>query len=182
MERVRTGRTIGFLVRRKSNGHLEGVINMSEPVMGVLQSAYLGFYAFAGFERQGNMTEGLSLILDHVSGLFKERWKRTFSLLISLSSVLIHRLSLCKKSVLPVTQSGVSEAATHRLAMLPRQFPGSRLFASGSAIGDNPNNARQQRCAARRSCRRRFLRPQSRARLSRPPVRCLTECAIGGRG
>ena len=65
LERIRSGRTIGFLVRRKSDECLAGVINVSEPVMGVFRSAYLGFYAFAGFEAKGYMTEGLSLVLDH---------------------------------------------------------------------------------------------------------------------
>jgi ribosomal-protein-alanine N-acetyltransferase len=65
LERIRIGRTIGFLVRRKSDEHLAGVINMSEPVMGVFRSAYLGFYAFAGFEARGYMTEGMSLVLDY---------------------------------------------------------------------------------------------------------------------
>ncbi len=32
--------------------------------MGLLRSAYLGFYAFAGLAAQGYMTEGLSLVLD----------------------------------------------------------------------------------------------------------------------
>ncbi len=65
LERIRSGRTIGFLVRRKSDECLAGVINVSEPVMGVFRSAYLGFYGFAGFERKGYMTEGISLLLDH---------------------------------------------------------------------------------------------------------------------
>ncbi|HUI85115.1 MAG TPA: GNAT family protein [Candidatus Binatia bacterium] len=64
LERISSGRTIGFLVRRKSDGQVASVINVSEPVMGVLQSAYLGFYAFAGFERQGYLREGLALVLD----------------------------------------------------------------------------------------------------------------------
>ena len=36
-----------------------GVINLSEIVLGAFRSAYLGYYAFAGFERQGLMREGL---------------------------------------------------------------------------------------------------------------------------
>jgi [ribosomal protein S5]-alanine N-acetyltransferase len=64
LRRIREGRTIGFLIRRKSDQKLAGVINASEPVMGALQSAYLGFYAFCGMERQGYMTESLALVLD----------------------------------------------------------------------------------------------------------------------
>jgi ribosomal-protein-alanine N-acetyltransferase len=47
-----------------ADNRLAGVINIGEPVMGVLQSGYLGFYAFAGCERQGYMSEGLVLVLD----------------------------------------------------------------------------------------------------------------------
>jgi ribosomal-protein-alanine N-acetyltransferase len=65
LERVRSGRAIPFLVRVVAGGHLAGVINVSDPVMGVFCSAYLGFYAFAGFEGQGYMTEGVALVLDH---------------------------------------------------------------------------------------------------------------------
>src|SRR5271165_165498 len=65
LERIREGRTIGFLVRYKSDNCLAGVVNASEPVMGVFRSAYLGFYAFSGFAAKGYMTEGMSLLLDY---------------------------------------------------------------------------------------------------------------------
>jgi len=65
LERIRSGRAIAFLVRRKSDKCLAGAINVSEPVMGVFCSAYLGFYAFTPLQGQGYMTEGLSLVLDY---------------------------------------------------------------------------------------------------------------------
>lgn len=49
-------------------GELAGVINLSEIVRGLFQSAYLGYYAFAPFAGQGYMTEGLSLALDQAFG------------------------------------------------------------------------------------------------------------------
>ena len=58
-------------MRRKSDQQLAGVVNVSEPVMRAFQSAYLGFYAFAGMERQGLMTEGLALVLD---AAFDQAW------------------------------------------------------------------------------------------------------------
>ncbi len=64
LEKISSGRTIGFLVRRESDKCLAGVVNVSEPVMGCFRSAYLGFYAFVGSEARGYMTEGLSLVLD----------------------------------------------------------------------------------------------------------------------
>lgn len=64
MARIRSGRKIGSFLRRHSDQQLVGVVNVSEPVMGAFCSAYLGFYAFSGFERQGHMTAGLALVLD----------------------------------------------------------------------------------------------------------------------
>ncbi|MAZ45031.1 MAG: hypothetical protein CMF48_07650 [Legionellales bacterium] len=55
-------RQISFLLKKRDDGAIVGVINVSEIVRGVFQSAYLGFYAFAGHERQGYMSEGLSLV------------------------------------------------------------------------------------------------------------------------
>jgi len=46
MERIRTGRTVGFLVRRKSDDYLAGVINVSEPVMGVFSQRLFGVLLF----------------------------------------------------------------------------------------------------------------------------------------
>lgn len=65
---IREGRKIGFLLRRRTDRQPMGVINVSEPVMGVFRSAYLGFYAFAPHERQGYMSEGLALVLDRAFG------------------------------------------------------------------------------------------------------------------
>ena len=64
LERIKSGRTIPNLIRLTTDNRPVGVINISEPVMGVFQSAYLGFYAFAGFEHRGLMAEGLALVLD----------------------------------------------------------------------------------------------------------------------
>lgn len=46
-----------------SDGDLIGVINVSEIVRGVFQSAYLGFYAFAPHQGQGYMSAGLGLVI-----------------------------------------------------------------------------------------------------------------------
>jgi ribosomal-protein-alanine N-acetyltransferase len=64
LERAANGRTLPFWIRLRANHQLAGVINIGEPVMGVFQSGYLGFYAFAGCERQGYMSEGLALVLN----------------------------------------------------------------------------------------------------------------------
>ncbi len=64
LQRIGDGRAIPFWIRLRENHQLAGVINIGEPVMGVFQSGYLGFYTFAACERQGYMTEGLALVLD----------------------------------------------------------------------------------------------------------------------
>jgi ribosomal-protein-alanine N-acetyltransferase len=56
---VATPRKQALLVCRKDDGALAGVINISEIVRGNFRSAYLGYYAFAGHERQGLMKEGM---------------------------------------------------------------------------------------------------------------------------
>ena len=52
-----------FLVYHRETGALIGVINISNIVMGLFRSAYLGYYAFAGCERHGFMREGLHLVM-----------------------------------------------------------------------------------------------------------------------
>ena len=67
LERYRpaTGaRNLAFLVVRRDDAALAGVVNFSEIVRGVFQSAYVGYYGFAGMTGQGYMTEGMALALD----------------------------------------------------------------------------------------------------------------------
>lgn len=56
---------LGFLVCRAEDGAIAGVINISEIVLGIFRSGYLGYYAFAGFERRGLMREGLQGVVRH---------------------------------------------------------------------------------------------------------------------
>lgn len=53
----------GFVV--DLDGQLAGVVNLSNIVMGAFCSGYLGYYAFAGFERRGLMTQGLNAVVRH---------------------------------------------------------------------------------------------------------------------
>ncbi|KQV53512.1 phosphinothricin acetyltransferase [Pelomonas sp. Root1217] len=57
----------GFLV--ELDGDLAGAINLTNIVMGAFCSGYLGYYAFAGFEGRGLMTQGLNAVVRHA---FKE--------------------------------------------------------------------------------------------------------------
>ena len=52
-----------FFVRRRDDDALVGVFNITNIVLGAFRSAYLGYYAFAGHERQGLMREGLAAVL-----------------------------------------------------------------------------------------------------------------------
>lgn len=51
----------GFVVRHARTDELVGFINISNIIRGFFQSAFLGYYAFAGHERQGLMRAGLRL-------------------------------------------------------------------------------------------------------------------------
>jgi ribosomal-protein-alanine N-acetyltransferase len=63
LRRVQQKEVIAYLVRRRDTQELVGVVNLSEVVRGVFQSAYLGFYAHAGHARQGFMSEGLRAVV-----------------------------------------------------------------------------------------------------------------------
>jgi ribosomal-protein-alanine N-acetyltransferase len=52
-----------FLVRHVETGDLAGLFNISNIVRGAFQSAYLGYYAFAGREQQGLMRQGMQLLV-----------------------------------------------------------------------------------------------------------------------
>ena len=134
LERVRSGRTMGFLVRRESDQCLTGVINVSEPVMGVFRSAYLGFYAFAGFEAQGYMTEGLSLVLDHAfEELGFHRLEANIQPANLASSALARRLGFRREGFSPRYLMIQGVWRDHdRWAILSDEWPEQRqrLFAS----------------------------------------------------
>ncbi len=62
-ERMQAPGHCGLLVVRQcevGSPQLAGVVNITNMVMGPFCSAYLGYYAFNGFERQGFMREGLT--------------------------------------------------------------------------------------------------------------------------
>ena len=65
LRRTRRPTERGFLVCRREDGAIAGVINVSQIFHGNFRSAYLGFYAGASFARRGYMAEGLRLVLRH---------------------------------------------------------------------------------------------------------------------
>lgn len=60
-----------FVLRHRQSGALVGCVNLSNVVMGAFCSGYLGYFAFAGHERQGLMTEGLGAVLRQAFGPLK---------------------------------------------------------------------------------------------------------------
>ena len=54
-----------LLACRSGSGEMVGVFNITNMVMGPFRSAFLGYYAFAGHEGQGLMTEGMRAVVKH---------------------------------------------------------------------------------------------------------------------
>lgn len=55
----------GFLICRRDDGALVGVINLTNIVQGAFRSGYLGYYAFGPHSGQGLMREGLQAVVRH---------------------------------------------------------------------------------------------------------------------
>jgi ribosomal-protein-alanine N-acetyltransferase len=139
LDRVRSGRTVAFFVRHISSRQLASVINLSEPVMGALKSAYLGFFAFAGFERRGYMTGGLALVLDHAFDVMGfHRLEANIQPDNVASSALVSRLGFRKEGFSPRYLLIDGAWRDHdRWAILSDEWPihRQRLFASRPADG-----------------------------------------------
>lgn len=65
INRIQQNNQKGFFIKLISSDEIVGVINLNEIVQGGFQNAYLGFYAFSGYENKGLMSEGLKLLLTH---------------------------------------------------------------------------------------------------------------------
>jgi len=63
VERLQGPAHAGFLLRRRDTRALAGFVEVTNIVRGGFRSAYLGYYAFAGHQRQGFMREGLALVV-----------------------------------------------------------------------------------------------------------------------
>lgn len=66
VRRTRRPDQLGYLVT--VGDELAGVVNVNNIIFGGLCSGFLGYYALAGFERQGLMTEAVSLVVGHAFG------------------------------------------------------------------------------------------------------------------
>jgi ribosomal-protein-alanine N-acetyltransferase len=52
-----------FLICRRDTDAIVGVVNISNIVLGLFRSGYLGYYAFAAHQREGLMGEGLAAVV-----------------------------------------------------------------------------------------------------------------------
>jgi ribosomal-protein-alanine N-acetyltransferase len=91
-----------FLVCRRADGAIAGVVNVSEIVRAAFQSAYLGYYAFRPHAGQGYMTEGLALVLRHAfRGLGLHRLEANIQPGNHPSRALVRRLGFRKEGFSP---------------------------------------------------------------------------------
>ena len=60
-----------MLAMRADDDVVVGVFNLSEIIRGVLQQAFLGYYAFAPHDGHGYMREGMQLVLVHAFDVLK---------------------------------------------------------------------------------------------------------------
>lgn len=71
IERMAAEQNRSFLVCDGARGAIVGVINITNIVMGLFRSGYLGYYVFSGYERQGLMHEGLNAVVHDAFGKMK---------------------------------------------------------------------------------------------------------------
>lgn len=65
VDSLRQKNRLGFLITEAESGELVGVVNVSEIVRGLFQSAYLGYYAFKPYAGQGLMWQGMQQVIEH---------------------------------------------------------------------------------------------------------------------
>lgn len=71
LKRMEPPANYAFLICRRHDLAIAGVVNVSNIVRGLFQSAYLGYYSFSGFERQGFMRQGLPAVVRHCFEVLK---------------------------------------------------------------------------------------------------------------
>src|SRR5690348_2220076 len=65
VKRAKSDSHRGFLVVFRRSGEIVGVINLGNIIRGLLQGAYVGYYAFAPHAGKGLMCEGMRLVVKH---------------------------------------------------------------------------------------------------------------------
>ena len=65
LDRIERGNTYGFLVARREDDAVVGVININDIIRGGFCFGHLGYYCGAPYSRRGYMSAGLALVLDY---------------------------------------------------------------------------------------------------------------------
>jgi ribosomal-protein-alanine N-acetyltransferase len=60
---MRTAEDLAFVVRRKDTGSIAGVIELQDIFMGDFKNAYIIYYAFEGYQRQGLMRQAVTEVI-----------------------------------------------------------------------------------------------------------------------
>ncbi len=124
LDRIDSGSSVGFLIARRADDALVGVVNVNDIVMGGLKSGTLGYYVSALHARQGYMTEGLALVLDHAfSALDLNRLEANIQPGNVASLALVKRLGFRKEGFSPDFMQIDGQWRDHeRWAMLARDW------------------------------------------------------------
>jgi ribosomal-protein-alanine N-acetyltransferase len=109
LDRSSTPRHRGYLVCRKSDDRIAGVVNLNEIIRGALHGAFVGYWGHAGFCGDGLMTEGLAHVFDD-----------------AFDSLGLHRLEV---NIQP--GNGRSIALVKRLGLVQEGFSRSYLKIAG---------------------------------------------------
>ena len=97
-----TGPHASFLAVDVESGEIAGVVNISQIVTGVFQSAYLGFYGMAGFGGRGLMTDALRQVIAYAfNDLGLHRLEANIQPSNARSLALVKRLGFQKEGFSP---------------------------------------------------------------------------------
>lgn len=98
LARLDSKRDEGYLVCRKVDDRIVGQININEIIRGAMDGAFIAYWAFVGWEREGYMTEGLALVLDEAFGPLRlHRLEINIQPANTRSLALVKRLGLTKE-------------------------------------------------------------------------------------
>ncbi len=124
-------RHVGFLVCRREDNRVAGIVNFNEIIRGAMDGAFVGYWAFRSGAGQGYMTEGLALAFDQAFGhLGLHRLEANIQPANQRSTALARRLGLVLEGFSPKYLRIDGEWKDHeRWAMLAeswRQIGGAR--------------------------------------------------------
>lgn len=137
LERIQNPRHEGFLVCRKRDDSLVGVVNLSEIVRGALQGAFVGYWGVEGLCGKGLMTEGLALAVDESFGAIAlHRLEINIQPANTRSIALVKRLGFRKEGFSPryLQINGVWRDH-ERWAMTADEWAGAETVVARAASG-----------------------------------------------